>query len=173
MQSVDKVMLSAARVLVFLVPFVPLIVASSLFFPFITGKGFAFRILVEVMFALWLLLAIRDKAFRPKRSLLFFGVASFLAIVLLADIGAENPFKAFWSNFERMEGFITMMHLGVYFLVASSVLNAEKWWLRFFSTSVGVSAFLGIYGLLQLAGKIVINQGGVRLDGTFGNAAYF
>ncbi|MSU56447.1 MAG: tetratricopeptide repeat protein, partial [Candidatus Taylorbacteria bacterium] len=49
----------------------------------------------------------------------------------------------------------------------------EKWWLRFFSTSVGVSAFLGIYGLLQLAGKIVINQGGVRLDGTFGNAAYF
>lgn len=173
MQSIDKVLLLATRILVFLVPFIPLIVASSLFFPFITGKGFAFRILVEVMFAVWLLLALREKAFRPKRSLLLFGVASFLGIVLIADIGAENPFKAFWSNFERMEGFVTLIHLGAYFLVASSVLNAEKWWLRFFSTSVGVSAFLGIYGLLQLAGKIVINQGGVRLDGTFGNAAYF
>ena len=32
----------------FLIPFIPLYVANSLFFPFITGKGFAFRILVEV-----------------------------------------------------------------------------------------------------------------------------
>ena len=31
---------------------------------------------------------------------------------------------------------------------------------------------MGIYGILQLAGKITINQGGVRLDGTFGNASY-
>ncbi|MDO8564401.1 MAG: O-antigen ligase family protein, partial [bacterium] len=71
------------------------------------------------------------------------------------------------------EGFITLLHLGAYFLVASSVLDTEKWWYRLFATSVGVSAFLGIYGILQLAGVIVINQGGVRLDGTFGNAAYF
>src|SRR3989338_10556446 len=72
-----------------------------------------------------------------------------------------------------MEGFITLIHLGADFLIASAGLNTERLWHRFFATSVGVSAFLGIYGLLQLAGKIVINQGGVRLDGTFGNAAYF
>src|SRR3989338_1800558 len=72
-----------------------------------------------------------------------------------------------------MEGFITLIHLGADFLIASAGLNTERLWYRFLATSVGVSAFLGIYGLLQLAGKIVINQGGVRLDGTFGNAAYF
>ena len=38
--------------------------------------------------------------------------------------------------------------------------------------SVGVSAIVGIYGVFQLAGKIPINQGGVRLDGTLGNATY-
>lgn len=161
------------RVGVFLAPFVPLIVAAPLFFPFITGKNFAFRIIVEVIFACWLLLAIREPSFRPKRSLFLWGVGAFLIIVFLADLFGEGPFKAFWSNFERMEGYITLLHLGAYFLVAASVLNTEKWWNRFFATSVGVSAFLGIYGVLQLAGKIVINQGGARLDGTFGNAAYF
>ena len=40
---------------IFLVPFIPLIVAPSMFFPFITGKNFAFRILVEIMFAFWLI----------------------------------------------------------------------------------------------------------------------
>lgn len=173
MQTVDKTLLAVARVGVFLVPFIPVIVVSSLFFPFITGKGFAFRIIVEVIFACWLLLALRHPAYRPKHSLLLSGVLSFIGIVFLADALAVNPFKAFWSNFERMEGFITMIHLCAYFLVATSVLDEEKWWHRFFATSVGVSAFLGVYGLLQLSGKIPINQGGVRLDGTFGNAAYF
>ncbi|OHA20403.1 MAG: hypothetical protein A2849_01340 [Candidatus Taylorbacteria bacterium RIFCSPHIGHO2_01_FULL_51_15] len=172
MQTIDRVLLSATRVGVFLMPFVPLVISSSLFFPFITGKGFAFRIIVEIIFACWLLLALRKPEFRPQKSALLFCVAAFLGVIFLADLFAENPFKAFWSNFERMEGFITLIHLVAYFLVASSVMT-EKLWYRFLATSVGVSAFLGIYGLLQLAGKIVINQGGVRLDGTFGNAAYF
>ncbi len=173
MHTLDKALLSVSRIGVFFVPFIPLIVTASLFFPFITGKGFAFRIITEIIFAGYLLLALRRPEFRPKRSSILFALLSFIAIVLLADIFAVNPFKAFWSNFERMEGFITMAHLLCYFLVAGAVLDTEKLWHRFFATSVGVSAFLGVYGLLQLGGKIVINQGGVRLDGTFGNAAYF
>ena len=169
----DKNLLWFTRGGVFLVPFIPLIISGSMFFPFITGKNFTFRIIVEIIFAVWLLLALREPRFRPKRSPFLSCILAFLSVVLLADALAENPFKAFWSNFERMEGFVTLLHLGAYFLVASSVLDSEKLWHRFFATSVGVSAFLGIYGMLQLAGKIVINQGGVRLDGTFGNAAYF
>src|SRR3989338_2296726 len=173
MTTVDRTLLWVTRGGGFLIPFVPLIVASPLFFPFITGKAFTFRIVIELIFACYLLLALRQPEFRPKKSLLLWGVGAFLFVVFLADLFAVNPFKAFWSNFERMEGFITLIHLGAYFLIASAVLNTERLWHRFFATSVGVSAFLGIYGLLQLAGKIVINQGGVRLDGTFGNAAYF
>ncbi len=173
MKSADQLLLWVVRIGVFLIPFVPLVVSASMFFPFITGKGFAFRIITEIIFGCWLLLALREPLFRPKKSPLFWAVVTFIGIVFVADLFAINPFKAFWSNFERMEGFVILAHLLAYFLVVSSVLNAEKWWYRFFATSVGVSAFLGIYGILQLAGKIVINQGGVRLDGTFGNAAYF
>ena len=173
MQKADQILIWITRAGVFFIPFVPLIVASPLFFPFITGKAFTFRVIVLLIFACYVLLALRRPEFRPKQSLLFWGIAAFLGIVFIADSFAENPFKAFLSNFERMEGFITLIHLGAYFLVASAILNTERWWHRLFATSVGISAFLGIYGLLQLAGKIVINQGGVRLDGTFGNAAYF
>ena len=37
----------------FVIPFLVLYVSNSLFFPFITGKGFAFRILVEAAAAAW------------------------------------------------------------------------------------------------------------------------
>ena len=42
--------------------FVPLFISRSLFFPFITGKNFAFRIIVEIIFGLWIWLALRDPA---------------------------------------------------------------------------------------------------------------
>ncbi len=173
MKSFEKGLVWTTRLGVFCVPFIPLIVSASMFFPFITGKNFAFRIITEIIFAAWILLALRLPEFRPKRSYLLCALSAFLLVMLLADVFGANPFKSFWSNFERMEGYITLAHLFAYFLVASSVLSTERFWLRFFATSVGVSALLGFYGVLQLAGTIVINQGGVRLDGTFGNAAYF
>ena len=53
---------------VFALPFIPFIVSSSLFFPFITGKGFAFRLLVELMVGAWLALAFVNPEYRPRRS---------------------------------------------------------------------------------------------------------
>ncbi|NQV88644.1 MAG: O-antigen ligase family protein [Parcubacteria group bacterium] len=156
----------------FLTPFISFVVLNDFFFPFITGKAFVFRIIIEIITLLWLLLILRDKSYAPKFSWIFIAVATFLGVMTLADIFSINPFKSFWSNFERMEGLITLFHLGAYFIVASSVLNTKKLWDRLFQTSIAASFLMGLYGLLQLAGKIVINQGGVRLDGTFGNAAY-
>ena len=157
---------------IFIVPFIPLIVANSMFFPFITGKNFSFRILVEIIFGAWVALAFLDSMYRPKFSWLFVSVASFIGIIFLAGILGEYPFKSFWSNFERMEGFVTLAHLFAYFLVAGTMLNTQQLWTRFLNTSVAVSTFIGIYGVFQLAGKVTINQGGVRLDATFGNATY-
>ena len=45
---------------IFAVPFVVLLITESLFFPYITGKNFTFRILVEVMTVAWILLAFLD-----------------------------------------------------------------------------------------------------------------
>ncbi|PIT91010.1 hypothetical protein COU17_02840 [Candidatus Kaiserbacteria bacterium CG10_big_fil_rev_8_21_14_0_10_49_17] len=157
---------------IFVVPFIPLIVSNSMFFPFITGKNFFFRILVELLLGGWLVLALADSQYRPRFSWLLIAFALFVSVIGVADALGENPFKSFWSNFERMEGFVTLIHLFAYFLIVTAVLNTRKLWERFAATSIGVSVIIGIYGLFQVLGFITINQGGVRLDGTFGNASY-
>lgn len=151
---------------------VPFVVTSSMFFPFITGKNILFRILVAVMTGAWLLLAHRKPSYRPKRSWILWSVLALLIIIGVADIFGVNPTKAFWSNFERMDGYITLLHFGLFVFVTASVLNTQKLWNAFLNTTVGASAIMGGYALLQIAGLITINQGGVRVDGTFGNATY-
>lgn len=156
----------------FLVPFLPFIVSSTMLFPFITGKGFAFRIIIEIVAALYILLALLDVEYRPKLSLITKSVLLFTGVILIADLFGENPIKSLWSNYERMEGFVTIAHLAIYYIVASSVFHTKEWWNRFWNTSLIASALISFYGLFQLAGWVTINQGGVRLDATFGNASY-
>jgi len=155
----------------FLIPFIPFPVSSAFFFPFITTKAFAWRIIVEIVFAAWLLLAFLDTAYRPKKSLILYSILGFLAIIGLADIFGITPIKSFWSNFERMEGFITLLHLGMFFLVISSVFK-EIDWKRWWNVSLAASFVMVLYSVLQIIGLKTINQGGVRVDGTLGNAIY-
>ncbi len=156
----------------FLLPFTVLIVANDLFFPFITGKAFFFRILVEIAFVAWLILAAIDKKYRPKWSWVLIILVTFVAWMFIANIFAVNPQKAFWSNFERMEGWVTLVHLLMFFVVASTLLTVEKKWRAWWYTSIIAAVFVGIYGIMQLTGHAQITQGGVRLDASLGNAAY-
>jgi len=157
----------------FIIPFLPLYSEGSLFFPFISGKGFAFRILVEIAAAAWVLLALSDKAYRPKFSWPFVIYGALVVWMFIADFFAVNSHKAFWSNYERMDGFVTLAHVFVFFVVASSVLSVgtlfKKWWL----TVLGASTIVAAHGILQLLGMAQIHQSGTRLDANFGNSAYF
>ncbi|HAO64672.1 TPA: hypothetical protein DCQ44_01690 [Candidatus Taylorbacteria bacterium] len=158
--------------LLFAVLFVPLFVNNSLFFPFITGKNFAFRILVELATLAWVILMLRDKTYRPKITWLSIVVTAFVLIVGIADAFGSNPIKSFLSNFERMEGWITLAHLLAYFLVITCVLRTWTLWQRYFQASLVVSAIVCIYGFMQLAGTAAIHQSTSRLDASFGNATY-
>jgi O-antigen ligase len=156
----------------FLIPFAPLVVANGYFFPFITGKGFYLRILIEIAVVAWGVLALLDKEYRPRFSLIGAAVASFVAWMFLADAFALNAAKAFWSNFERMEGWVLLAHLLGFFFAASAVLRAEKKWRTWFLVSLGVSLLVSLYALFQLGGFAAIHQGSVRIDASFGNSAY-
>jgi tetratricopeptide (TPR) repeat protein/O-antigen ligase len=156
----------------FIIPFIPLVVANSYFFPFITGKGFTFRIIVEIIFGAWVALALIHPGYRPQKSWILWSWLAFTVIIALADFMGVNPYKSFWSNYERMEGLITLLHLGAYFLVASTVLSTERLWNWFWNTTIIASLIVVFYSFLQLIGTITINQGSVRVDATFGNATY-
>ena len=155
----------------FAIPLIPFLVFSDFFFPFITTKAFTWRIIIEIVFAAWVLLVLLDASYRPKRSLILYSLFIFLGIIGLADLLGVAPLKSFWSNFERMEGFITLLHLGMFFIVISSVFK-EVDWKRWWNVSLLASFLMVLYSVLQIIGLKTINQGGVRVDGTLGNAIY-
>ena len=157
---------------IFLVPFIAFLVADSYFFPFISGKNFAFRIVVEVIFTAWVGLMIIDPESRPRRSWVMTAIMAAVAALSLATVFGENPFKSFWSNSERMEGLISHFHYFAYFVVLITAVKKERTWYWLFHTSLLAATIMAIYAFVQLSGGAIINQGGVRLDGTFGNAIY-
>lgn len=173
MSNTDKYIVNSIIFGIFLVMASPLIVSSSLFFPFITGKNFFFRIIVEIISVLWIILLLRDARYLPRKSSILLAATSFVGIVFVADVFSENPIKSFWSNFERMEGFVSLIHFFLYFLVASSMLFSREVWDKFWNFVIGIGLYSSFYGLLQFFGLIQNIQGGSRLDGPLGNTAYF
>ncbi|HXK38332.1 MAG TPA: O-antigen ligase family protein [Candidatus Paceibacterota bacterium] len=143
-----------------------------MFFPFITGKNFAFRILVEVATAMWALLLFIDKEARPRFSWILAGAGAFLVALTIADFSGVDPQKSIWSNYERMEGLVTHVHLFLYFLVAGSVLTSEHLWGWFANTWLGSSIFIFFGAIAQIYGKEAYNFGAGRVDAGLGNAAY-
>lgn len=189
-----------------LIPFIALYVAdggtfdpinwgtSGFYFPFISGKNLLFRFIVEIAFAGWAILALRDSAYRVniKKSPLTIAYAVFMVILLLADIFAVDSSKALWSNYERMEGFVGHIHMFAYFFVLTAMLTTLKDWQKMFKVFLGANLLVLIYGYGQLLGakgyifaekfpamaawfsaRFPIHQSENRLDATIGNSAYF
>ena len=174
--NLNKTLRGIAIGALFLVPIFPLLVANSYFFPFITGKAFYFRLLVEVAFAAYLVLALLDEKYRPKLTPLTIGVSVFALVTLVADLLGWNPLRSLWSNFERMEGWITVIHLWAFFIVAVNLFgygeDRRRLWHRFLNFELLVALFVAGYGVTQLLGWTVIHQGSTRIDASLGNAAY-
>ncbi len=168
----EKILRNIVLTVIFIIPLIPLVVISSMFFPYITGKNLLFRILVELSFGGWAVLALFSKEYRPRFSWILGGIISLVGVMFFADIFGINPLKSFWSNYERMEGWVTLLHLLGYFVVLTGMLNTQKLWARFFNTSIWVSVYICLYGIFQLLGWVGAVQGTSRLDTTFGNASY-
>lgn len=155
---------------VFLVLLIPIMVTDSMFFPYITGKNFAFRILVEIGLASWFLLALLDVEYRPKFSWIAVSGGLLLIVMFFANLLGEHPASSFWSNYERMDGYVTLVHFYAYFILLGSLLRTKKMWGYFLYTTLAVASYVAMYGLAQTAG--VIEGARDRVDSTLGNAAY-
>ena len=156
----------------FVTPFICLYVANEMFFPFITGKNFLFRIIVEVMLGAWVVLMFLDNEYRPKFSWILAAAGTFILAITISDFLGVNPYKSFWSNYERMEGLITHLHLFLYFIISGTVLATDRVWYWFWNTTLGASVIVALNGFAQISGKAEIHQSATRLDATFGNSAY-
>lgn len=173
MQKFERALAWIVRIGLWLIPLVPLYVASAMLFPYITGKNFTFRIIVEIIFAAWVGLAILKAEYRPRLTPLFKIITIFTAIVFLADVLSPNPYRSLFSNYERMEGFMMVGHLYLYFVMLAGMFRTRRDWLAFFHVSLAASIIASFYGLLQHLGLRPSLQGAFRVDSTIGNPTYF
>ncbi len=152
--------------------FVPLLVSGNLFFPYITGKALVFRTLVELAAVVWICLLWCSPKFRPRASAWLWSLGAFLSVLGLSTLFSVDPFRSFWSNYERMEGLVTFLHLGAYALMLSSVYQTSRAWAAFWTTHL-VASVLVVFAALGETFKLAEEgQGFVRLDATLGNPIY-
>lgn len=175
--KIERFYLFGIKATIFLIPFLSLYISSSMVFPYITGKNFAFRILVEFAAVLWIGLMIINREYRLRNSTLTLSILTFTFIAGLADLLGVNPYNSFWSNYERTEGYVTILHLALYFMILKSVLRTKKDWMVFFNIFLWVSFLVSIYALISAPkGTAIISrymvEYGTRMHGTIGNPPF-
>ena len=155
----------------FMVPFLTLYVANDYFFPYITGKNFAFRIITEIVFVSWGILCLLDAKYRPKFSWILSTFSVLLIVMFFANLLGQHPQSSFWSNFERMDGYVTLVHVFLYVVVLGSMLTTKKAWGYFLNTTLVAASITALYGIAQYTG-VVEGFEGRRIESYLGNAAY-
>jgi len=153
----------------FAVPFLTLYVENDYFFPFITGKNFGFRIIIDFVFAAWIILALYEAKYRPRISGIVWSFGILLVVMFFANLLGVHPRSSFWSNFERMDGYVSLVHTFMYMLVLGSMLQTKELWDKLLKTTLAVAFAVAFYGLAQYGGVV---DGSGRIDSRLGNAAY-
>jgi len=125
----------------YLVLFTPLIVVTASFFPFVTPKTIYFRIIVDVIFAAYVVLAIYFPEYRPKINFLSVSIMLFVGAFLLTSYMGVNFERSFWSTYERMTGVVTILHLFAFFIAVTGVFKTRKDW----DILLGLSILIGIF----------------------------
>lgn len=179
-----KVIIWAALIVIMLSP---LFVSSKLFFPFIVTKTVAFMICTEVMLAAWLLLGLFDAKYRVKINLAIILAAVYLIILTVASLFGNDFYRSFWSNNERSDGILLLLHLFLFMLTLTGMFRRLKEWLYVIDAFligtllVSLDALLQFYytgacavdnTLSQCSNWLLVSSNGARLAATIGNAGY-
>ncbi len=167
--------LGAVKFLIYLTFFVPLLVLpTSFIFPFIVPKILAFRSIVELMIAAYvLLLFVNWQEFRPKFTWLNVAVGAFFISFAISTFVGVDPYHSFWDNHERMLGLFTIFHYVAYYFICSSVFKTWDDWRKALKVFLIGGSLVMLVGLVQVINpNLLLNQGSDRIIATLGNAIY-
>src|SRR3989344_524127 len=174
----NKIIINGSKIIIWLclaiILFSPLYVNSHLFFPFITTKTFAFNIAVEVMFLAWLFLCWKDNKYQLKFNLAVILMAVYVLLIFISSLFGDYFYHSFWSNNERSEGIILLLHLFVFLLVLTNFFRQFRNWLYVFDIFFLASLLVSLYALCQYfhLSWLPVSSTDIRLAGTIGNAGY-
>jgi O-antigen ligase/Tfp pilus assembly protein PilF len=150
-------MKTAIKWLLWTLAFVPLIVDTSVYFPYITGKSLLIRLSVSLALLLFSFGLFSSKDFREEslarfkkfiKNPIVYLTFVFFAFFVLSAVLAKDTFRAFLGDVERAEGVFGMMYFYV-FLVISGIIFEKKDWIRFFKLSLITGFILFAHEMFQ------------------------
>lgn len=141
--------------------------------PYTLAKILFFQAAVEILFFLWLALAISSPRYRPKPTILLKAVFVFLAAMFIVSLTGIDFWRSFWSTYERGIGLFAFLHLAAFFLVISS-LKKELPWPKIFYGSLITSVLIDVIAYIQIyiPNLLLIENPGERPGATFGNPTF-
>ncbi|MCK4744744.1 O-antigen ligase family protein [Candidatus Parcubacteria bacterium] len=174
-EKASKIYLYIVKAGICLALFMPLLVSSKFLFPFIFPKIIAFRIIIEVVLFFYLLLILAKPSYLPKLSKAGWMLAAYIAIIFISSIFGADFYNSFWSNVERSDGLLTIIHFFIFFLIVTSVFKRSKDWLLLLNVAVIASVLVCVTALVEYFGvknRFFINPQSTRLSGSLGNSAF-
>jgi len=164
---------------------VPFLKTTSLYFPYVSGKVYVFRLLVMLAFFFWVWGVVKVRLnsvqissssanlpnfyyplWLPFKNILVAALLLFFLAQVFVSLFGVNPLLSFFSSIERADGVLQYGFWVLYFLLLISVFRKEQDWKMFFSVFVIAAVFLSAYSWLNYGSQ-------AQLYGVFGNPAYF
>src|SRR3989339_332496 len=172
--SSHRHLVTAIKIGLALILFTPLILLQNFYFPFIVPRNLFFRLIIDIVFSLYLYLSIVDINFRPRFNKGFILFFLFVISLTISSILGGHFAYSFWSNFERMDGLVNWLHIILYVIVLLGIFKNKEQWYGFFKISLFSAIITALIALGQRLGWsfVMASTGGVRLTALMGNAAY-
>ena len=179
--------------------FSPLYLSANLFFPYIVTKTIAFNLAVEVMLVTFVLLTCVSREYQIKINTAVALLAIYLVLITISSLLGDWFYRSFWSNNERSEGILLLLHLFAFLLVLVGFFRRFQDWLYIFNLALtasflvaliafseflslnfvayqnfaaGLAAALNNLFSVNYFNVLAVSSGGQRLAGTIGNAGY-
>ena len=187
--------------------FFVVIMTPTTLFPYIVGKYMWFRIAVDlalISFLLGLIFDARASVYLSRLRVAFhspivIAASAFTTAFVLAGFFGIDPAFSFWSNFERGEGGLQILHLYVFFVLLVTLFRERREWKRILWFSLIAALLMIGYGVgaglkyidaeLTTGGDLTgkggpwfqafanfigpgFQESGYRFQGSIGNPAY-
>lgn len=168
-----KIVYRFGQGLVFASLFLPLVIKDDYIFPFITPRNFLFRLFMSFGLGVIVLLWLNLKELRPKKNWLNIAILAVIGAKFLSGIFGVNFYNSFWSSYERMEGIIGWLFLGIFYFLVITVFRKKQEWRWLFRIALIPALAVAIYGIGQAWGwSWVMKARQSRIEAQLGNAAY-
>ncbi|HAZ29041.1 MAG TPA: hypothetical protein DCY48_04700 [Candidatus Magasanikbacteria bacterium] len=154
----------------------PLIALPQFFiFPFIVPRIIFFRSLVLLMLLGYSLLLVVDwQEYRARLTPITAVVGLFFVSLSISTFFGVDWYRSFWDNHERMLGLFTLLHYGLYYVIATTIMRRWEEWRRLFRMFLCVGIIVMIVGIIQtIEPDFFLNKGNHRVSSTLGNPIYY